>query len=49
MAYLRLYIDDERSAIRVVVVAEVLVEKLVYVRLRLHGDETGVQVGTGTP
>ena len=47
--YLRLNVDDERGAVRVVVVAEVLVEKLVDVRLRLHGDETGVQVGTGTP
>ena len=41
-SYLRLQVDDERRPIRVVVVAEVLVEQLVDVGGRLEWDETRV-------
>ena len=44
-AYLRLYVDNHRRSVGVVVVAEVLVEQLVDVGGRLQGDETSVQVG----
>jgi len=44
-AYLRLQVDDEGRPVRVVVVAEVLVEQLVDVGGGLEGDETRVEVG----